>query len=65
MSFANQVLVAVYLATRERRLDHAVHPVPAEIDSEVARLKLAAMRIGIDGLTAEQVSYLASWEEGT
>jgi len=31
----------------------------------VARLKLAAMRIGIDTLTAEQLSYLSSWEEGT
>jgi adenosylhomocysteinase len=65
MSFANQVLAAVYLATREQRLDNAVHPVPAEIDREVARLKLAAMRIGIDELTAEQVRYLSSWEEGT
>jgi len=65
MSFANQVLAAVYLATRDRRLDNAVHPVPAEIDREVARLKLAAMRIGIDKLTAEQVRYLSSWEEGT
>ena len=65
MSFANQVLAAVYLATREQRPDNAVHPVPAEIDQEVARLKLAAMQIGIDTLTAEQLSYLSSWEEGT
>jgi adenosylhomocysteinase len=65
MSFANQVLAAVYLATREQRLDNAVHPVPAEIDQEVARLKLAAMQIGIDTLTTEQLSYLSSWEEGT
>jgi adenosylhomocysteinase len=65
MSFANQVLAAVYLATRERRLDNAVHPVPVEIDREVARLKLAAMQIGIDTLTGEQLSYLSSWEEGT
>jgi adenosylhomocysteinase len=65
MSFANQVLAAVYLATREGRLGNAVHPVPAELDSEVARLKLAAMHIGIDTLTAEQLSYLSSWQEGT
>ena len=65
MSFANQVLAAVYLATREQRLDNAVHPVPGDIDREVARLKLAAMQIGVDTLTAEQVSYLSSWEEGT
>jgi len=42
-----------------------VHEVPEEIDQEVARLKLAAMDILIDELTAEQRSYLSSWEEGT
>lgn len=35
------------------------------IDQEVARLKLAAMEIVIDELTAEQQNYLSSWEEGT
>ena len=65
MSFANQLLCAVYLAGRERKLDNRVHGVPAEIDQEVARLKLAAMEIVIDELTAEQRNYLSSWEEGT
>jgi len=65
MSFANQVLAAVYLAEHGRELEHAVHAVPAELDREVARLKLAAMRIGIDALTPEQVRYLSSWQEGT
>jgi adenosylhomocysteinase len=65
MSFANQVLCAVYLAGREHRLDNAVHNVPAEIDREVARLKLAAMAISIDELTAQQRRYLSSWQEGT
>jgi adenosylhomocysteinase len=65
MSFANQVLCAVYLASREQKLDKRVYDVPADIDQEVARLKLAAMKITIDGLTAEQKDYLSSWEEGT
>ena len=65
MSFSNQLLCAVYLAGRERKLDNRVHEVPQEIDQEVARLKLAAMDIVIDELTAEQRSYLSSWEEGT
>jgi adenosylhomocysteinase len=65
MSFANQVLCAVYLASREQKLDERVYDVPADIDQEVARLKLAAMKITIDGLTAEQKDYLSSWEEGT
>jgi adenosylhomocysteinase len=39
--------------------------VPAEIDHEVARLKLRAMGIEIDELTTEQETYLKSWEMGT
>jgi adenosylhomocysteinase len=58
-------LCAVYLAGSEHDLDNAVHNVPAEIDREVARLKLAAMHIAIDQLTEEQNRYLSSWQEGT
>ena len=65
MSFANQVLCVLYLARRDLALESRVHGVPEEIDREVARLKLAAMGIGIDTLTAEQERYLASWREGT
>jgi len=65
MSFANQVLCAVYLATQEHRLASAVHNVPTDIDQEVARLKLHAMNIEIDQLTREQSRYLSSWQEGT
>ena len=65
MSFANQVLCAVYLATRRDKLDNSVHNVPPEIDQEVARLKLAAMNLRIDALTDEQARYLSSWQEGT
>jgi adenosylhomocysteinase len=39
--------------------------VPEEIDREIARLKLAAMGVTIDALTAEQQKYLASWDQGT
>ena len=35
------------------------------IDAEIARLKLAAMNVAIDTLTAEQEQYLSSWESGT
>jgi adenosylhomocysteinase len=65
MSFANQALCVEYLATRPQRLPADVYPVPAEIDQEVARLKLASMNITIDELTEEQRKYLSSWEEGT
>ena len=65
MSFADQALCVEYLATRSQRLPADVYTVPAEIDQEVARLKLASMDITIDELTDEQRKYLSSWEEGT
>jgi adenosylhomocysteinase len=65
MSFANQALSAEYLVQREQKLPVDVYPVPAEIDSEIARLKLAAIGARIDELTDEQRKYLSSWEEGT
>ena len=65
MSFANQALSAMYLAQNAQSLKPNVYTVPEEIDKEVARLKLAAMGVGIDTLTPEQEKYLASWEEGT
>jgi adenosylhomocysteinase len=65
MSFANQALGAEYLLQRGQALGRDVHRVPAEIDREIARLKLAAMGVSIDELTAEQRHYLASWDLGT
>ncbi|MBA7603340.1 Adenosylhomocysteinase [subsurface metagenome] len=65
MSFANQALCLEYLAKNRGRLEARVHPVPEDIDRQVARLKLTAMGVAIDSLTEEQKKYLASWEEGT
>ena len=65
MSFANQALCAEYMAKNSSTLENKVYDVPDDIDAEVARLKLKAMGIEIDTLTAEQRHYLSSWEEGT
>jgi len=65
MSFANQALCLEHLVRNRGNLETRVHPVPEDIDREVARLKLAAMGVEIDSLTAEQRKYLTSWEEGT
>src|SRR6266568_1439259 len=65
MSFANQALSAEHLVSHARELPPNVYPVPDEIDREIARLKLAAMHIAIDSLTAEQAQYLSGWESGT
>jgi adenosylhomocysteinase len=65
MSFANQCLAAEYMVKNSTSMKKTVHTVPAEIDAEIARLKLASMGIKIDTLTDEQFKYLNSWEEGT
>ncbi len=65
MSFANQALCAEYIAREHKNLAPGVYEVPRDIDSDVARLKLAAMGVNIDTLTAEQAHYLSSWELGT
>jgi adenosylhomocysteinase len=65
MSFANQALAAEYLLKNRGRLQPDVYALPKEIDRAIAALKLQAMGIAIDALTAEQARYLASWEEGT
>jgi adenosylhomocysteinase len=65
MSFANQALCLEHLARHHAELEPQVYDVPAEIDAEVARLKLQAMGVAIDQLTDEQARYLNSWEEGT
>jgi adenosylhomocysteinase len=65
MSFANQALSLEYLAKNASKLEKQVYSVPEEIDKNIAKLKLAAMGVEIDTLTAEQVKYLGSWEEGT
>ena len=65
MSFANQALSAEYLIKNAKKLGKQVYPVPEEIDKEIARLKLKAMGVKIDKLTAAQEKYIASWHEGT
>jgi adenosylhomocysteinase len=65
MSFANQALGFEYLVKNAPKMEKRVYSVPEEIDKEIARLKLEAMGVQIDTLTAEQVHYLQSWEEGT
>ena len=65
MSFANQALSVEWIVKGRGTLAPGVYPVPAEIDEEVAKLKLQAMGVEIDALTAEQRDYLSSWQQGT
>ncbi len=65
MSFATQALATEYAKKQGSKLGVGVHPVPTKIEEWVAKLKLKAMGIKIDTLTAEQKKYLASSGEGT
>ena len=65
MSFANQALSVEYLVRNRGQLKPGVHLLPQEVDTEIASLKLRALGVGIDTLTAEQLEYLSSWETGT
>jgi adenosylhomocysteinase len=61
VSFALQALCVEELVRRQGELEPVVHQVPGSIDQEVARLKLAALGVGIDDPTPEQAHYRESW----
>ena len=65
MSFANQALAVEHLITADPPLEPGVHDVPADIDRNVAQLKLASMNVQLDTLSEEQHHYLNSWDAGT
>jgi adenosylhomocysteinase len=61
MTFALQLLAPRYLVQRRGQLEARFHPVPPEMDEEVARLKLETLGIRIDEQTAEQWAYRDSY----
>ena len=61
VSFALQALSVEELVLRRGELPAGVLPVPASIDREVARLKLAALGVQIDEPTPDQAHYRESW----
>jgi len=62
MSFAIQAKGLEYLAKNRGKLENKVYAVPAEIDREVAEIKLRANGIKIDYLSDEQKAYLEAAE---
>lgn len=58
MSFGIQAKSLEYLARHRDTLEKKVYAVPAEIDREVAQIKLAAQNVSIDRLTDSQIAYL-------
>jgi adenosylhomocysteinase len=64
-SFATQALTAEYLAKNWKNMEPKVYPVPDEMDTLIAMIKLRTMGVSIDSLTDEQRTYMSAWEEGT
>lgn len=62
LTFAVQALSARYLLEHGRGLEPRVHLLPAEIDEEIARMKLATLGLTIGQLTVEQERFRRSWE---
>jgi adenosylhomocysteinase len=65
VSFALQALSVEELVTRRGERKPGVHAVTGAIDSEVGRLKLAALGVQIDEPTAEQQDYRETWAPAT
>jgi len=61
LSFAAQFLSLKYLMDSKGTLQPQVLLVPADIDEEVARIKLGSLGIKIDQLTESQKEYLSRW----
>ena len=58
LSFAAQALAVAGLASAGGERTPGVHPVRADVDAEIARLKLATLGIEIDALSEQQERYL-------
>ena len=62
LSFTVQALAIHYLARHRGELPPGVHPLPPDIDREIAAIKLETLGVGIDALTAEQVEMRRRWQ---
>ena len=61
MSFAVQILSAMYIKDHRGQLENKLIDIGKEVDDTIARRKLAAWGVEIDTLTDEQEKYLNSW----
>jgi adenosylhomocysteinase len=65
LAFGIEALALAWLVENSGKLSAEVHPVPAELDAEAARIVLAGLGTRIDALTPAQRAYLASWRLGS
>lgn len=63
-SFCGQALGVEYGIKNKGKLT-GVNRLPDEVDQKIASLQLKALGVEIDTMTAEQVAYMNTWQEGT
>jgi adenosylhomocysteinase len=61
MSFSVQALAIHFLANHAHELAPGLHPLPEDIDREIARTRLNILGVRLEQMTAEQTVYLQSW----
>lgn len=62
LSFTVQALAIHHLGRRRGELAPGVHPLPPEIDRDIAAMKLESLGIAIDALTPEQAEMRRRWQ---
>jgi len=62
LSFTVQALAIHHLGRRRSELAPGVHPLPPEIDRDIAAMKLESLGIAIDTLTSEQTEMRTRWQ---
>jgi adenosylhomocysteinase len=62
LSFAVQFLTQLWILQNQTKLTNNVIAVPMEIDTRVASTRLRALGVEIDELSAEQATYIQSWQ---
>ena len=61
MSFSVQALAIHFLANHAGELTPGLHPLPEEIDREIAITRLRLLGVQLEEMTGEQKAYLQSW----
>jgi adenosylhomocysteinase len=62
LSFSVQALAVHFLANHAQELTLGLHPLPEDIDREIARTRLRLLGIQLEEMTPEQKVYLESWQ---
>lgn len=65
LSFSVQALTSEYLTKNAGKLEDKVYEIFEQIDKDVAKAKLETMKIKIDILTKDQLTYVTDFELGT